>query len=119
MVVSKANLAKGKRSSVSAEAYGIFNKKEAFIPRVIEKSESQIQRIKERVLKSFIFNSLEEKDLNTVIDAMEEKRYQNQDTIIQQGDSGDVLYLVDSGELFCYKRFVKILIKNRKKMKMR
>jgi cAMP-dependent protein kinase regulator len=64
------------RAAVSAEVYGIFNKKEDFKPREIKKTEDQIQRIKARILQSFLFQNLEAKDLNIVIDAMEEKRVQ-------------------------------------------
>lgn len=62
------------RAAVSAEVYGMFNKKEDFQPRKIEKTDEQIQRIKARILQSFLFQNLEAKDLNIVIDAMEEKR---------------------------------------------
>jgi cAMP-dependent protein kinase regulator len=58
-------------------------------------------------MHSFLFNSLEEKELATVIDAFEEKRSKAGETIINQGDHGDVLYLVDTGDLDCYKVFKK------------
>lgn len=63
------------RSSVSAEVYGQFNKKGNFKPRVIPKSESQIQRIKTRILTSFLFCNLDAEPLNVVINAMEEMHY--------------------------------------------
>lgn len=63
------------RAAVSAEAYGMFNKKEDFKPRKIAKSEEQIQRIKARILQSFIFHNLDSADLDIVIDAMEERRF--------------------------------------------
>jgi cAMP-dependent protein kinase regulator len=62
------------RAAVSAEVYGFFNKKENFKPRKIEKTEEQIQRIKARILQSFLFQNLEANDLNIVIDAMEERK---------------------------------------------
>jgi cAMP-dependent protein kinase regulator len=62
------------RAAVSAEVYGMFNKKEDFQARIIPKSEDQIQRIKARILQSFLFHNLESKDLDIVIDAMEEKK---------------------------------------------
>jgi cAMP-dependent protein kinase regulator len=40
-----------------------------------------------------------------VIDAMEEKKFSEGETVITQGEDGDVLYVVDEGELDCYKRF--------------
>lgn len=64
------------RAAVSAEVYGIFNKKEDFQPRKISKSEEQIQRIKARILQSFLFHNLDSTDLNIVIDAMEERKFE-------------------------------------------
>ena len=93
------------RVSVSAEVYGIHNKKEAYVPRVIPKSDEQRAIIKSKCMQSFIFNLLEDNELKTVIDAFEEKRYKPGDTVIQQGDEGDVIYLVDTGELDCEKIF--------------
>ena len=61
------------RVSVSAEVYGFHNIKKPFIPRVIPKTEEQKKRITERCLQSFLFNSLEDKELKTVIDSFEEK----------------------------------------------
>ena len=49
------------------------NLKENFKPRFIQKSESQITRIKGRILQSFLFNNLESNDVDLVIGAMEEK----------------------------------------------
>lgn len=100
------------REAVSAEAYGIFNKKENYVPKVIDKNENQIQRIKARVLQSFLFAALESKDLRIVIDSMEEKHFKQGETVIKQGESGDCLYVVEVGELDCYKAFVSVLNNN-------
>ena len=77
------------------------NLKENFKPRFIQKTESQITRIKGRILQSFLFNNLESNDVDLVIGAMEEKNYKSGEYIIKQGDNGDCLYIVDSGELDC------------------
>lgn len=106
----KAVANRGQRSSVSAEAYGMFNIKAVFVPKIIPKSKEQKERIYNKIIQSFLFNCLEDNDLNTVIDAMEERRYQENDYVIRQGENGSVLYLVESGELDCYKKFVKIEI---------
>ena len=97
---------KGARSSVSAEAYGKFNQKQEFVPKVVKKNEEQIKRIQEKVLKSFIFNMLDEKELKICIDAMEEFTCKKGDTVIKQGDPGAVLYIIESGHYLCYKTFV-------------
>lgn len=98
---------RGQRSSVSAEVYGMFNKKQDFVPRVIEKNEEQRNRILNKVSQSFLFNSLEENELNTVINAFDEKRFKSGETVINQGEQGDCLYLVEDGNLDCYKTFNK------------
>ena len=96
---------KGMRTSVSAEVYGIHNVKKPYVPRVIPKTNEQIERIKDKCMQSFIFNSLEDKELKTVIDSFEEKKYKAGQNVIKQGEEGYVLYLVDSGELDCEKVF--------------
>lgn len=101
---------KGPRTSVSAEVYGMFNEKKAFEAKVVPKSEDQIQRIQTKVLKSFIFNSLDERDLKTVVDAMEEFTCQENDEVIKQGDPGSVLYIIEKGTFDCYKQFVSTII---------
>ena len=95
----------GGRCSVSAEAYGDFNKKKEFKPRVIPKTPEQINRIKTRILTSFIFSNVEKNELDVIISAMEEKRFQPLDIVITQGENGDCLYVVEEGELDCYKSF--------------
>jgi len=65
----------GARSGVSAEVYGKFNNKAEFKAKVIPKSDDQIQRIKLKILQSFLFESLEPKEVDIVIDAMEEKTF--------------------------------------------
>jgi cAMP-dependent protein kinase regulator len=91
------------RTSVCAEVYGIYNRQEDFKPRVITKSHEQKETIKSRVEENFLFSNLDEKDLETVIDAMEEKVFNSGSTVITQGDNGDCLYLIQSGSLDCYK----------------
>uniref|UniRef100_A0A7S3MTG0 Cyclic nucleotide-binding domain-containing protein n=1 Tax=Strombidium inclinatum TaxID=197538 RepID=A0A7S3MTG0_9SPIT len=50
-----------------------------------------------------MFMSLEDCDLQVVIDAMDERAAQPQEYIIKEGDPGDVLYIVESGDLNCTK----------------
>lgn len=98
---------RGQRASVSAEVYGMFNKKENFVARVVEKTQDQKERIMNKVMQSFLFNSLDDKELNTVIMAFDEKRFVKGDHVITQGEQGDVLYLIESGTLNCSKVFKK------------
>ena len=93
------------RISVSAEAYGFYNKKQNYVPKVVSKNEDQMNRIKGKIISSFIFSSLDKKDLEVVINAMEEKRFKLNENIITQGEDGDCLYIVETGSLKCFKTF--------------
>jgi cAMP-dependent protein kinase regulator len=105
VITAQARLSK-QREGVSAEAYGIFNQKSEFTPKEIPKSDDQIQRIKTRVLQSFLFSALEAKDLSIVIGSMEEKRFEAGEYVIKQYESGDCLFIVESGELNCFRKIV-------------
>lgn len=54
-----------------------------------------------------MFSAIDEKEQDIVIDAMEEMNFKTGDTVIQQGEDGASLYLVDSGALDCFRRFKK------------
>lgn len=98
---------KVQRSGVSAESYGTHNKKEDYVPKVIAKNDEQKNRIRTRLERAFMFQALDEKERRIVIDAMAEKVFKTGDWVIKQGEDGDVLYVVDSGDLDCFKRFTK------------
>lgn len=66
-----------------------------------------MKRIQGRMANAFMFQALEEHDLQIVIGAMEERKFTAGQNVIKQGDDGDVLYVVDSGQLDCYKCFKK------------
>lgn len=107
VINAKARMTR-QREAVSAEAYGMYNKKELFIPKYIAKSDDQIQRIKARVLQSFLFAALDSKDLAIVIGSMDEKHYKEGEIVIEQGENGDCLYIVETGDLDCFKSFVSL-----------
>lgn len=90
---------------MSAEVYGFYNPKQAFVPKVVEKDENQKETLRNLLRKIFMFKTLEEKDMNIVIDAMEERKYNADDVVIQQGDDGSELYVCYEGELNCSKIF--------------
>lgn len=52
-----------------------------------------------------MFSALDEKEKEVVIDAMTEVKVSNNEVVIQQGDQGDCLYVVDQGNLVCTKVF--------------
>jgi cAMP-dependent protein kinase regulator len=89
------------RASVSAEAYGEWNKKKEFTPPKHPKSEEQRGRIKGVLSKNFMFQNLAEEELTIIVDAVEEVIIAAQDTIIKQGDDGDFMFVIESGSLEC------------------
>jgi hypothetical protein len=93
------------RGSVSAEAFGSWNKKGDFTAVIVPKNDETKEKIRSRLSKSFLFNSLDEKDFEIVIDAMNEVKLNPGDCAIKEGDDGDFLYVVEIGKLQCSKIF--------------
>mmetsp|Transcript_4111 Transcript_4111/g.4700 ORF Transcript_4111/g.4700 Transcript_4111/m.4700 type:complete len:406 (-) Transcript_4111:223-1440(-) len=91
------------RTSVSAEAYGEWNAKKAFTPPDYPKSDDQKQRLKETLNKSFMFSALEEKDMQLVLGAMKECKVEAGEKVINEGDNGDFLFVIEKGTLNCTK----------------
>jgi cAMP-dependent protein kinase regulator len=75
--------------------------KQAFTPPVIPKSEEQTARLKTVMTKTFLFSNLEQKDLELVIGAMQERPAKEGECLINQGDDGDFMYAVESGTVDC------------------
>eukprot|EP00746_Dinoflagellata_sp_MGD_P164050 gnl/MRDRNA2_/MRDRNA2_92467_c0_seq1.p1 gnl/MRDRNA2_/MRDRNA2_92467_c0~~gnl/MRDRNA2_/MRDRNA2_92467_c0_seq1.p1 ORF type:complete len:344 (-),score=104.20 gnl/MRDRNA2_/MRDRNA2_92467_c0_seq1:59-1090(-) len=96
---------KGQRCSVSAEAYGAWNKKTSFQAPVIPKTPEQEQRIRQAISGGFMFQALDEKDLQVVISAFkEEKLAAGKEVITQYDEDADRLYLIEKGDLKVYKK---------------
>lgn len=91
------NMATKARTSVSAEAFGKYNKKAAFTATVIKKNESTKDKIRHRLMQSFMFMALDEQEMEVVIDAMDEKKVSAGVDVIKEGEDGDVLYVVEEG----------------------
>ena len=92
------------RTSVSAEAYGQFNQREAFVPKVHPKTDDQTARLTATLQNSFMFNNLIETDFKVILDAVEEvKEVQPETFIITEGDAGDCLYIIEAGKFYAKK----------------
>lgn len=89
------------RQSVSAEAYGEWNTKKAFVPPIIPKSDEQKDRLKSVLSDSFLFSSLEDNDFAIIIGAMKEVQVKAQQRVINQGENGDFLFVIESGDFDC------------------
>lgn len=71
------------RAGVSAEVYGEWNKKEDFKPPVVPKTEATKEKLRNRLLDAFMFNSLATAELDIVVDAIEEKKMQANEVVIK------------------------------------
>ena len=91
----------GRRVSVSAES--IIPNSQSNTPLPFHpKSPEQVARIKAAIKENFIFRDLEEKQLQSILGAMEETRAADGEVVIRQGDHGDYFYVVESGRLEVY-----------------
>lgn len=91
------------RQSVSAEAYSATSMKQPFKPKIIPKTSEVKFRLKELLSKIFIFSSLDPKDMDIILNAMDFKRFRKGDTVIKQNDDGNELFIVEHGRLSCSK----------------
>ncbi|CAJ1442578.1 unnamed protein product [Effrenium voratum] len=91
------------RASVSAEAYGSWNQKKPFDPPKYPKTEEQAERLRSILSRSFMFSALSPKDQAIVVLAMKEASFQPGERIIQEGDDGDFLCLIEAGNPECKK----------------
>jgi cAMP-dependent protein kinase regulator len=101
--------AKPMRSSVSAEAFGVHNKKQQFKAPAYPKSEAVKKKLKDRLEQAFMFSALNPDELDIVLGAMQEVKKKKGEQIIKEGEDGDNLYVVESGILSCTKVMVTII----------
>ena len=94
-----------KKMAISAESYGNYNKLTEFKPKIVQKTAEQTQQIRAVLKLSFMFNALDEKDLEIVIGAMNVSKYAQDDFVIKQGEDGSELFIVGNGSLKCEKVF--------------
>lgn len=101
----KTNAFKFCRNSVSAEVYGQYNARANFKAKVVPKDPQTKGLIRDLLSKSILFMNLEDRDMETIVMAMEVKKVSAGEQVIKQGDDGFELYIVGSGQLKCTKRF--------------
>ena len=51
-----------------------------------------------------MFKALGDSEIAIVVDAMEEKRFNADATVITEGEPGSVLFVVEEGSLDCFKK---------------
>jgi len=92
------------RGSVSAEAYGQWNPAVDFTPPVHSKTEEQQSRLTAVLKSCFLFSTLDEANMKVIIDAMLEKPAAADEKIIQEGDDGDCMFVIETGNIECKKK---------------
>mmetsp|Transcript_70718 Transcript_70718/g.160622 ORF Transcript_70718/g.160622 Transcript_70718/m.160622 type:complete len:453 (-) Transcript_70718:125-1483(-) len=95
---------RGPRQSVSAEAYGHWNKKGDFTAPVYEKTSEQKERIAKCLETSFLFSALDKEEIATVILAFKEKVVEPDARLIEQGDDGESMFVIEEGKVECFKK---------------
>jgi len=91
------------RQSVSAEVYGQWNQKKAFTAPSYPKTDEQKARLTDTLLKAFLFQGLEPTDMNTVLMAMQEAKFASGEKVINEGDDGNELFVIEKGAFECKK----------------
>lgn len=86
-----------RRKSVAAERYDPEADEDDGLKVVHPKTDGQRQRLNDAVKNILLFRSLEEKQMQEVIDAMFERNVTPGDHVIDEGDDGDNFYVIDSG----------------------
>ena len=103
-LAAKANNPQHKcnRTSVSAEAYGQFNQKQAFTPPVHAKTDEQMERLEKLLASCWFFNALGKDEMKTVLLALQEVTLNAGDQPITKGDYGDFMFVIETGTLECH-----------------
>merc|ERR1711937_317823 len=80
------------------------NKQKAnFEPPVFDKTPEQADRIRGMLKKSFIFENIDDKNLEILVKAMHKVELKEGEKIITEKEDGNYLFVVDEGKLDCHK----------------
>lgn len=105
MQAIKVKTSKGGRGSVSSEVFGMYNKRESYVPVKVMKTDDQRKAIRSKIDTNIFLKNLPSSDKEVIEDSMSIEYKSKGDIIIKQGDEGDYFYILDSGEASCSKDF--------------
>lgn len=91
------------RQGVSSEVFGEYNRRESYHTKFVPKSEESRSLLSCLLKKSIFFQSISPQDEKILIDAVEETQVNVGDQVIKEGDTGNLLYIVESGVYECSK----------------
>ncbi|XP_044744367.1 cAMP-dependent protein kinase type II regulatory subunit [Coccinella septempunctata] len=86
-----------RRKSVFAETYDPEEDEDEGEKLVYPKSDEQRSRLAEAVRNILLFRSLDKEQMQDVLDAMFERKVEEGETVITQGDDGDNFYVIEHG----------------------
>jgi cAMP-dependent protein kinase regulator len=98
---SKPHARRTRRAAVSAEPVDELEDSKHVV-RIVEKDASDAERIRKAVSNNILFNSLDDDEMQVVVDAMLPMEFSPGDAIIKQGDTGDNFYVLAQGECECF-----------------
>eukprot|EP01112_Ceratiomyxa_fruticulosa_P010497 TRINITY_DN277_c1_g1_i1.p1 TRINITY_DN277_c1_g1~~TRINITY_DN277_c1_g1_i1.p1 ORF type:complete len:732 (+),score=165.11 TRINITY_DN277_c1_g1_i1:186-2198(+) len=91
---------RGRRFSVAGESFNPTSNDFKYERKVIQKSDDSRKRIRSIIKDNILFRSLEDEQIEEIIDEMAEYKLKPDEVVIRQGDDGDNFYVVESGELY-------------------
>ncbi len=91
------------RAAVSAEVYGDWNRRREFNAPLFPKTNEERLRVQNVISHSFLFSHLDTPEMAVVIDAFQPVDVLPDNDVILEGDTGDFLFVVESGTLVCLK----------------
>jgi len=95
----RRGLSKEKRQAMTVAATAVKDEFDPnYEPPKYPKSEAERDKLKSAVKANFLFQHLNESQLQTVFDAMQRVNVKKGEKVITQGDAGDLFYVVESGE---------------------
>ena len=91
------------RQGVSSEVFGEYNRRESYATKMIPKSQESRTLLSSLLKKSIFFQSISAQDEKLLIDSVEETVVEEGTQVIKEGDTGNLLYIVESGLYDCSK----------------
>lgn len=91
------------RQGVSEEAYGAWNEAYEFVAPVHEKTQEQREKLDMELKKCILFNTMEQANLETVIDALVQQPVGNKERVLTEGADGDDFFVIIAGYFECFK----------------
>ncbi|CAF0859664.1 unnamed protein product [Didymodactylos carnosus] len=92
-----------RRVSVAAEKYNPEEDNDSDTENTFyPKTNEQRKRLKDAVIHSLLFRTLESSQIDQILNAMYEKEVTRGEVIIKQGDDGDNFYVIDKGTFDIY-----------------